>query len=236
MKDMSDYTTQQLLSYKHSFERTREYDFSIFNIVKYFKLCMECNPNMIDSMFVPQNCILHSTRISEMIRDKRSMFLSKIMWPKYKGYAFSQLHKSNSKNPQEGSKRNELRKKHKMDTKFLYHVVRLLSEAEYILLHNDLDLQEKGRREHMKAIRRGEVPEEDIRKWASEKELQLEKLYHESELPLTPDTDAIRQLLLQCLEEHYGSLDSFITQADWAQKTLKEIDEVINKARKKLYS
>lgn len=88
----------------------------------------------------------------------------------------------------------------------------------------------------MKGIRRGGDPEEDIRKWASEKELQLEKLYHESELPLTPDTDAIRQLLLQCLEEHYGSLDSFITQADWAQKTLKEIDEVINKARKKLYS
>lgn len=76
----------------------REYDFSIFNIVKYFKLCMECNPNMIDSMFVPQNCILHSTKVSEMIRDRRKLFLSKMMWPKFKGYAFSTLSKMNVKN------------------------------------------------------------------------------------------------------------------------------------------
>lgn len=214
----------------------REYDFSIFNIIKYFKLCMECNPNMIDSMFVPQSCILHSTRISEMVRDKRTIFLSKLMWPKFKGYSFSQLHKSNSKNPQEGSKRKKLRDSMGMDTKFLYHVVRLLSEAEYILLHNDLDLQEKGRREHMKAIRRGEVSEADIKQWASEKELQLEKLYHESKLQEKPDSDSIRQLLLHCLEEHYGSLDQFIIQENWAEGALKEIDEIIEKTRRKLYS
>lgn len=212
----------------------REYDFTINNIVRYFRLCRDCNPNMIDSLFVPQSCIIHSTKISEMVRNERHLFLSKEMWPRFKGYAFSQLHKSKGKKPQKGSKRDKLRERYGYDNKFLYHVVRLLSEAEYILLHNDLDLQEKGRREHMKAIRRGEVSEEDIRKWASEKEIQLEKLYHSSTLPLTPDVNKIRKLLLHCLEEHYGSLE--IVATDWAQQVLKEIDEKIQMVRKVLYS
>lgn len=31
----------------------KEYDFSFFNIIKFFELCRQNNPNMIDSLFVP---------------------------------------------------------------------------------------------------------------------------------------------------------------------------------------
>lgn len=121
------------------------------------------------------------------------------------------------------------------DLKFAYHIIRLLSEAEQILATGDLDLQEKGRREHMKAIRKGEVPENQIRQWASEKELQLEELYHKSTLPFKPNTEAIRQLLMQCLEEHYGSLSGVIQQVGWAEQVLREIDQNLDKVRKQLY-
>lgn len=78
----------------------REYDFSIFSIVKYFSLCMDGNPNMIDSLFVRQECILHSTKVSEMLRDERKLFMSKMLWPKLKGYAYSQLTKLTNKSKQ----------------------------------------------------------------------------------------------------------------------------------------
>lgn len=214
----------------------REYDFSIFSIVRYFDLCTEGNPNMVDSLFVPQECVLHSTNVSNLVRDKRHMFLSKLLWPRLKGYAYSQLHKASGKNPKAGSKRHKLRELHGYDSKFLYHVVRLLSQGEQIFLEGDLDLQEKGRREHMKAIRRGEIPEEDIRKWASEKESQLEKLYHESKLPEKPNEKAVYELLVQCLEEHYGSLDACLTQPDWAVEGLKELDQLLDKFRTRMYN
>jgi len=95
----------------------REYDFSIFSIVKYFHLCMECNPNIIDSMFVPQNCILHSTNIANMVRDKRHIFLSKAAWPRFKGYAYSQLHKAAGKNPQGLDKLKQFEKNHNLSHK-----------------------------------------------------------------------------------------------------------------------
>jgi predicted nucleotidyltransferase len=76
----------------------RNYDFTIYSIVRYFDLCAGSNPNMVDSLFVPQNCILHATAISELVRDHRKMFLSKDIWKKYKGYAYSTLSKMTIKN------------------------------------------------------------------------------------------------------------------------------------------
>ena len=58
-------------------EKGVEYDFVVFNIVKYFQLCMENNPNMIDSLFVPRNCVIHSTMIGEYLRENRHQFLHK---------------------------------------------------------------------------------------------------------------------------------------------------------------
>jgi len=75
-----------------------EYDLSIYNIIKYFQLIMENNPNMIDSLFVPQRCILHCTNIGNHVREHRKSFLHKGCWPKFKGYSFSSLNKMKNKN------------------------------------------------------------------------------------------------------------------------------------------
>lgn len=208
-------------------EARKKYDMTIFSIVKYFSLCMENNPNMIDTMFVPQTCVLHITKVGQMVREQRKEFLHKGCFHRFKGYAYSQLHKMGAKNPT--GNRKAIRERHGFDTKFAYHVVRLLSQVEQILTEGDLDLQEKGRREHMKAIRRGEVPEQDVRQWASDKERHLESLYHTSKLPHSPDEPKIKSLLLACLEEHYGSLDKCIAESDGPTQALREIQDVLDR-------
>lgn len=86
----------------HVKESAKEYDFAIYGIIKYFQLCMENNPNMIDSLFVPRRCILHSTAISEHVRENRKLFLHKGSWHKFKGYAYSQMHKIGRKGDDPG--------------------------------------------------------------------------------------------------------------------------------------
>lgn len=210
----------------HIQHEDKEYDLNIYNIVKYFKLCSDCNPNMIDSLFVPQNCILSISPIGVMVRENRHLFLSKKAWHAFKGYAYSQLHKSKGKNPLEGSKRKTLRDKHGMDTKFLYHVVRLIDEVEQILEFHDLDIQRS--KEHMKAIRNGEVPQEEIEKWFQSKEKDLESLYHKSTLNNRPRLTEIKDLLLSCLEEHYGSLDKAIERPDKYKIMIDNIKRILN--------
>lgn len=208
----------------------RTYDLQIFNIVKYFQLAMENNPNMIDSLFTPQTCVLHITRIGNMVREQRHIFLHKGAWQKFKGYAYSQLHKMTTKNPQ--GKRKEIRDEYGYDVKYAYNLVRLLYEVEQILLEGDIDLQRP--REHLKAIRRGEVSEADVRQWAADKEKHLEKSYLESNLPVQPDEAKIKALLLHCLEEHYGSLEKCIVEPDAARAALREIQETLDRNRRLL--
>lgn len=210
----------------------KEYDLAIYSIVKYFKLCMENNPNMIDSLFTPYSCVLYSTRIGDMVRENRRMFLHKGAWHKFKGYAYSQLHKMRTKNPQAGSKRAAIRAHFGFDVKHAYHVVRLLGEIEQILNEGDLDLQRN--REHLKAIRKGEVTEEDIRQWASEKERQLEAVYSSSKLPHGPDEPRLKRLLLHCLEEHYGCLKNAVVDEDQAVHALRQVRDVVEANRKLL--
>ncbi len=78
-----------------------EYDISVYSIIKFFQLCMKNNPNMIDALFVPSRCVRHTTQIGNLVRENRHIFLHKGSWHKFKGYAYSQLHKMRIKTPKE---------------------------------------------------------------------------------------------------------------------------------------
>jgi predicted nucleotidyltransferase len=203
----------------------KEYDITIYNIVKYFHLCMENNPNMIDSLFVPRRCILHTTQIGDLVRENRRMFLHKGSWFKFKGYAFSQIHKMKSKNPI--GKRKETIDKFGYDIKFAYHTCRLLNEVEQILIEGDLDLERN--REQLKSIRRGEWTMDKVIDYSSQKERDLESVYSNSKLRHTPDEESIKKLLLTCLESHFGSLDKLININNSTQQLVKDITNVLSR-------
>jgi len=220
----------------HLLVKEKEYDFSVYNIIKYFNLCMENNPNIIDSLYTPHNLVLFSTIIGDTVRENRDLFLHKGVYHKLKGYAYSQLHLMKTKNPQKDSKRYENIQEHGYDTKYAYHVIRLIDECEQILETHTLDLQRNN--EQLKAIRKGEVSEEEIRRIFAEKEKYLMKLYETSTLRYSPDEDAIKSLLLKCLEGHYGSLDKCVTinkEKEKIQKaisSLKEASDILEQLEK----
>ncbi len=205
----------------------REYDLAIYSIVKYFKLCMDNNPNMIDSLFVPRRCVLHSTVIGDMVREKRKEFLHKGAWHKFKGYAFAQMRKLKTKKPE--GKRKEMIDKYGYDVKFAYHVVRLLDEVEQILTEGDIDLERN--REQLKAIRRGEWSVTEVEKYFASKEKDLESLYTACKLPHKPDEGKIQTLLLNCLEQHYGDLSQCVVDQDEAIKALRDIDKIVSNVK-----
>lgn len=205
----------------------REYDFSIYSITHYFQLTMENNPNMVASLFLPRDCILHITRVGEMVRERRHIFLHKGAWHRFKGYAYSQMSKMGSRTPEAGSKRAALVESHGFDTKFAYHLVRLMYEIEQILTTGDLDLRRNA--DELKAIRQGEVPEAKIRQFFDAKEKFLEGLYEKSSLPWGPREAEIKQLLLDCLETHYGSLSGFVVKEHEPLQALREVAHTFSK-------
>lgn len=204
-----------------------EYDFSIYSIVKYFQLCMDNNPNMLNSLFVPRNCIIHSTAIAENVRENRHMFLHKGAWHKFKGYSYSMMSKIRTKANASNPKRAASIKEHGYDLKFAYHCVRLLNEVEQILVEGDLDLQRN--REQLKDIRRGEWTLEQIEQYFENKERALESAYATSKLPHGPDEPAIKKLLLSCLEQHYGDISSAVRRDINIDAMVRDLQRVLDR-------
>lgn len=205
----------------------KTYDMTVYSIVKFFQQCMNGNPNMIDSLFVPRRCVLYSTPIGEMVRENRTLFLHKGCWHTFKGYAYSQIHKIKTKRPI--GKRKVMIETHGFDVKFAYHVVRLLNEVEQILTEQDLDLERN--REQLKAIRRGDWTLEQVETYFATKERDLESVYARSSLPEKPDEVQIRNLLLDCLEHHYGSLEACVVREDQAVRALRQIDVILKSVK-----
>jgi uncharacterized protein len=266
----------------------REYDFTIYNVVHYFSLLLENNPNMVDTLFVPERCILHMTPIAEIVRSRRTLFLHKGGFHKFKGYAHSQLSKMvnkeyqaiaqqvrdledllgvdhattleeakslgmeilvNKDNPelvvslpksahwkryiefyQQGmakTKRFYSVKQFGFDVKFAYHIIRLMDEAEQILTLHDLDLERA--KEMMKAVRRGEWTVEQIQEWFLRQEKALEQTYLDSSLRHSPDEPAVKALLLDILEQHFGNLSSVVVRQDRADVAINEILETLKR-------
>lgn len=204
-----------------------EYDLTIYSIAKYFKLLMECNPNIIDSLFVPRRCVVYSTAIGELVREQRNIFLHKGCWSTFKGYAYTQMHKMKTKEPV--GKRKQVIEEFGYDVKFAYHVVRLLNEVEQILVEQNLELDRNS--EQLKAIRRGEWTQEQVESYFFEKEKLLEKCYVESPLPAQANVDSAKQLLLNCLEQHYGNLHECVVRPDASSQALKDIQKILDKVK-----
>jgi predicted nucleotidyltransferase len=223
---------QWQIAHVYDVNSSTEFDFSIYNIIKYFQLCMDNNPNMIDSLFVPTNCVLHSTQVGNIVRDNRKLFLSKKVWIKFKGYAYAQLHKMDNKKPI--GKRLEAVNEYGYDVKYGYHLWRLLNEAQQILETGDLDIQQC--REELKSIRRGEWTEQRLRTEFENKLPIIENIYARSRLPEVPDENKLKTILLQCLEVHYGNIKEGVSNRDSLIDSLRNIDKELDRVRATIYN
>ncbi len=180
----------------------QKYEITVYNIIRYFDLCMECNPNIIESLYADTSSVVLQVGAGTLMRQNRSLFLHKGFYHKFIKVAESHL--SKVENNKKTGVRQPLHEAYGFDTKSAYNTIRYIYEAEQIL--KDCDLRLKDNAEFLKSIRRGEVPLEDIRKLFQEKKEDCEKLFLNSKLQSHPNEELIKELLLKCLEIHWGKV------------------------------
>jgi hypothetical protein len=222
-----DFEEFTLYKKDHIFLEEQEYDVAVRNIASFFKLLNKSNPTVVGALFSCQEDILAITKAGNIMRDNRHLFLSKECFPAFKGYAYSNLKKMESKTPDESGKRFDLVKKYGYDVKFAMHVVRLLLELEQILEEGTINL--KKDKDVLKSIRMGEWKIEEIKKWASDKEKSLDVLIKKSSLKEKINKKEIRELLVSCLETHYGSLQKEMVNEETERSFIKEVKSLLEK-------
>jgi len=93
-----------------------------------------------------------------------------------------------------------------------------------ILTEGDIDVLRH--KEMLKSIKHGGWPEQKVHDFFAQKEKDLEKVYAESKLPWGPNEEAIKELLLNCLEHHFGSLDKAVIVPNKLENALRQIKEI----------
>ena len=73
-------------------------DTKFYELKKFISLAAECNPNIIELLWSPQDCIKFTTPVANRLIENRRLFISKKALHTFSGYAFSQISKAKGQN------------------------------------------------------------------------------------------------------------------------------------------
>jgi len=185
--------------FTHWDHQTPRYDFNVYSLVRFFDLASKGNPNILELMYVPEECVIYTTVFGDHIRNIREIFLSKQIIPKFTGYYFSQKEKMFK------SLYNDLLvadAKAGYNTKAAYHSMRLLLELEHLLDWGEMDLT--SHTNLLQIIRDGKVDPADLEVMLGVQYEKVKAAQETTKLQESPNLDHIRGYMVNIMQDYYG--------------------------------
>lgn len=73
-------------------------DIKYYELRKFVKLAADCNPNIIEMLFVPDDCLSFKTGVYDVLVDNRGLFVTKKAKHTFLGYSYSQIKRAKGQN------------------------------------------------------------------------------------------------------------------------------------------
>lgn len=156
-----------------------------WEIQKFLVLALKANPNVLECLFTPLVELV--TPLAEELLEMRTVFLSRLVYQTYNGYVMSQFKRMQAHVRNHG----EVKWKHVM------HLVRLLISGTSVLREAVVPVRVEAHREALQAIKRGEMPWEDVDRWRKALHQEFERAYEQSSLPERPDYERVDAFLIK---------------------------------------
>jgi hypothetical protein len=156
-----------------------------WEIEKFIRLGLKANPNILECLYSPlvETC----TPLAAELIDMRRIFLSRHIHRTYNSYVLSQFKKLEQ----------DLRNQHGVRWKHVMHLIRLLLSGVVVLRDGFVPLRVDEHRERLLAIRRGEVPWEQVEEWRLRLHGELDRTLEATRLPEHPDYRRANEFLLR---------------------------------------
>ncbi|HEV7767380.1 MAG TPA: nucleotidyltransferase domain-containing protein [Thermoanaerobaculia bacterium] len=156
-----------------------------WELAKFLKLALKANPGILECLWSPR--IELATELAQELLSMRDAFLSQLVYQTYNGYVLSQFKRLE----QDLRTRGAIKWKHAM------HLIRLLISGITILRDGHVPVRVEEHRDQLLAIRRGEVPWEDIDTWRLDLHRQFDDAFTHTTLPERPDVERANAFLLR---------------------------------------
>jgi uncharacterized protein len=163
----------------------RETEECYWELKKFLMLALKANPNVLECLYTP--LVEHATDLAREMLDMRQSFLSKTVYQTYNGYVMSQFKKLQA----------DLRNKGQLKWKHVMHLIRLLLSGITVLKESFVPVRVEEHRERLLAIRRGEVPFEEVEKWRLALHQDFDQAFEKTVLPHPPDYQRANAFLVK---------------------------------------
>lgn len=162
-------------------------DVVVYSARKWARLALAGNPTVLLLLFVPDEEVVHRDEAGAELTANAHRFVSRLAADRYLGYLQSQRAAMTGA-PGAHTNRPELVAEHGYDTKYAMHGLRLGVQGVELLTAGRITLPvPEPARTMLRAVRRGEVPLDEVVAAIEEGERRLEGLRTGSALPAEPD-------------------------------------------------
>ncbi len=156
-----------------------------WELQKFLVLALKANPNVLECLYTP--LVEKATPLAEELLAMRSIFLSRLVYQTYNGYVLSQFKKMQA----------DVRNHGQVKWKHVMHLIRLLLSGIGVLRDGCVPVKVDGRRDRLLAIRRGEVPWDDVEKWRLSLHQEFNAAFETTKLPERPDYERANAFLIR---------------------------------------
>ena len=162
----------------------RESEECYWELQKFIGLALKANPNVLECLYTP--IVEKITDVGAVVLEKRSVFLSKLVYQTYNGFVMSQFKKLEQ----------DLRTKGSIKWKHAMHLIRLLLQGISVLKECKVPVKVEEHRSALLAIREGSESWESVNRWRLSLHNEFELAYRTTTLPDAPDYAEVNKLLV----------------------------------------
>ena len=170
-----------------------EPDFEIHEIGKYLRLTLGCNPNLLELLFLPNDCVEYTTDAWEELRGNRDRFLSEsAVRSSYGGYAKQQMDRLIRRTEEGKTGFSASITEHRVK-KHARHCFRLFWQGKQLLETGEMDVRlDARRRGQLFAL--GDLPIPEMRQYFDAADAIFQAV--PSGLPSEPDRAWVNDWLI----------------------------------------
>ncbi|MFI9204313.1 DNA polymerase beta superfamily protein [Streptomyces sp. NPDC053048] len=155
-----------------------------WEVERFCELALNANPNLLEVLHSP--LVEHRTPLGAELLELAPAFLSRRAHQTFGRYAQTQFAKARAARERDGEPR----------WKPVVHLLRLLSSCGTLLETGTLRTDVGDDRERLLAVRRGEVPWEEVQAWRDRLVERLDRALEHSPLPERPDAARVEDWLV----------------------------------------
>ncbi len=161
-----------------------EMEEAYWELAKFATLALKANPNVLECLHTP---LVRDIRpIGAELLEMREAFLSRLVHQTYNGYVLSQFKKLEQ----------DLRTRGAPKWKHVMHLIRLLLSGISVLRDGFVTVDVGGHRDRLLAIKRGEVPWDEVEAWRLALHAEFDAALRHSTLPELPDYQRVDRFVI----------------------------------------